>query len=44
MIFLAVHSTAVQKKIQEQYISVSMTFWRAVTSLSLYDMKAHYTH
>lgn len=38
----AAHSNAVQKKIQKQYISVSVTFRWAVTSLSLYDMKSHY--
>lgn len=40
----AVYSTALQKKFQKQYISVSVTFRQAVTSLSLYGMKAYYAH
>lgn len=42
LILLAAHSTGVQKKIQKQYASVSVTFRWAVTFLSLYDTKAHY--
>lgn len=41
---LAVYSTALQKKFHKQYISVSVTFRWAVTSSSLYGMKAHYAH